>query len=108
VDPVVALLVTAAIAHVGYDIVKDALPILVDQSARAPQAIREAALSVTGVQSAMAIRSRSTAGAAVAELTIRVAGSMPVGAAHDIADAVEARLKDALGLEEVLVHVEPC
>jgi divalent metal cation (Fe/Co/Zn/Cd) transporter len=31
-----------------------------------------------------------------------------VGEAHDIADAVERRLKDDLKLDRVVVHVEPC
>jgi cation diffusion facilitator family transporter len=43
-----------------------------------------------------------------AELTIAVNGGATVEAAHHIADAVEARLRDQLMLHEVVVHVEPC
>jgi divalent metal cation (Fe/Co/Zn/Cd) transporter len=43
-----------------------------------------------------------------AEVTIAVDPTANVAAAHAIADAVEARLKQDLELEEVTVHVEPC
>ena len=52
--------------------------------------------------------SRSAAGVVFAELTIGVDGAMPVGQAHDIADAVELRLQQNLGLDHVVVHIEPC
>lgn len=108
VDPVIALLVTVAIARVGYEIVRGALPILVDERARTEGDIRDAALRVDGVRSATAIKSRSAAGVVFAELTIGVAGTLAVDRAHGIADAVEARLKTELHLDEVLVHIEPC
>jgi divalent metal cation (Fe/Co/Zn/Cd) transporter len=63
---------------------------------------------VKGVHSACDIRSRLAAGVAFAEITIKVSGALPVGEAHDIADAVERRLKDDLKLDRVVVHVEPC
>ncbi len=108
VDPIIALVVTLAVAHVGYEIVRGALPILVDERARTPDAIRDAALGVEGVRSAYAIKSRSSSGIVFAELTIGVTGSLAVDRAHAIADAVEARLKRELGLDEVVVHIEPC
>ncbi len=108
VDPVIALLVTAAIARVGYEIVRGALPILVDERARTEGDIRDAALRVDGVRSATAIKSRSAAGVVFAELTIGVAGTLAVDRAHGIADAVETRLKSELHLDEVVVHIEPC
>jgi len=43
-----------------------------------------------------------------AEVTIAVDPAANVADAHAIADAVEARLKKDLELEEVTVHVEPC
>ncbi|HUK63810.1 MAG TPA: cation diffusion facilitator family transporter, partial [Dongiaceae bacterium] len=107
-DPVIALAVTIAVAHVGYEIVRGALPILVDERARTPDDIRGAALGVDGVRSAYAIKSRSSAGVVFAELTIGVAGTLAVDRAHVIADAVEERLKHDLRLDEVVVHIEPC
>lgn len=108
VDPFVALIVTALVARIGYQIVRGALPVLVDERARESDAIRTAAEGVSGVASAYAIRSRSASGVVFAELTIGVAGSLAVDRAHAIADAVEERLRKDLSLDQVTVHIEPC
>jgi divalent metal cation (Fe/Co/Zn/Cd) transporter len=84
------------------------MPVLVDEVARKPDAIRSAAESVEGVRAAYAIRSRSAAGVVFAELTIGVPGGLEVDRAHAIADHVEARLRRDLQLDEVVVHIEPC
>lgn len=107
-DPLIALVIAVLIARIGYQIVRRAVPILVDEVAREPEAIQRAAEAVEGVASAYAIRSRMSAGAVFAELTIGVAGSLAVDHAHRIADAVEHRLKLDLHLDEVVVHIEPC
>jgi len=108
VDPIVALLIVLLIGRVAYQILRRGVPVLVDQAAQEPDAVRQAAERVEGVRSAHDIRSRLAAGVAFAELTIKVAGHLPVDEAHDIADAVEHRLKDDLKLDRVVVHVEPC
>ena len=41
-------------------------------------------------------------------MTIAVDGGQNVAAAHEIADAVEDKLRDDLGFNHVQVHVEPC
>lgn len=108
VDPIIALLVTLLVVHVGWDIVRGSLPSLVDQAAREAGHIRQAAEGVDGVASAYAIRSRNAAGEVFAELTIGVSGALSVDQAHVIADLVEARLKNDLSLDQVVVHIEPC
>jgi len=108
VDPIVALGVTALIGRVAYQILRRGVPVLVDQAAQEPATVRRAAEGVDGVHSAHDIRSRLAAGVAFAELTIKVSGRLPVDEAHDIADAVEHRLKDDLKLDRVVVHIEPC
>ncbi len=108
VDPIVALIVTVLIARIGWQIVRRAVPILVDEVAREPDTIRLAAEGVQGVRSAYRIRSRSSAGIVFAELTIGVPGSLAVERAHEIADAVEDTLRRDLRLDEVVVHIEPC
>lgn len=107
-DPIVALIVVGLVARIGYQIIRGALPILVDERARSREEIKQAAEAVGGVESAYAIRSRRTAGMAFAELTIGVAGSLAVARAHEIADAVEERLRGELRIDEVVVHIEPC
>jgi len=108
VDPVVALAVVLLIGRVAYQILRRGVPVLVDQAAHAPEAVQRAAELVDGVESAHEIRSRLAAGVAFAELTIKVSGRLPVQEAHDIADAVERRLRDELKLDRVVVHIEPC
>ena len=107
VDPIVTLAVVVMIARVAWQILKRGVPVLVDRAAHEPEAVRRAAEGVTGVHSAHDIRSRLAAGVTFAELTIKVSGRLPVDEAHDIADAVERRLKDDLKLDRVVVHIEP-
>jgi cation diffusion facilitator family transporter len=108
VDPIVTLAVVLLIGRVAYQILQRGVPVLVDQAAQEPEAVRRSAEGVDGVRSAHNIRSRLAAGVAFAELTIKVSGRLPVDEAHDIADAVERRLKGDLRLDRVVVHVEPC
>ena len=108
VDPIFAMIITVLIVRIGYQIVRRAVPILVDEVAREPDKIRAAAEGVEGVSAAYHIRSRASAGVVFAELTIGVAGALAVARAHEIADAVEGRLKKDLELDEVVVHIEPC
>jgi cation diffusion facilitator family transporter len=108
VDPIVTLAVVVMIVRVAFQILKRAVPVLVDQAAHEPEVVRSSAEGVDGVRAATDIRSRLAAGEAFAELTIKVSGSLAVDQAHDIADAVERRLKNDLKLDRVVVHVEPC
>jgi cation diffusion facilitator family transporter len=108
IDQVVAIGVSVLIARTAWEIFMRAVPTLVDQVAMEPLAIRRSAEAVEGVASAYGIRSRSAAGVLFAELTIGVRGELAVQRAHEIADAVEQRLKQDLQLDEVVVHIEPC
>jgi len=107
VDPIVALAVVLLVGRVSYQILRRGVPVLVDQAAQEPDVVRRSAEGVDGVSSAHDIRSRLAAGVAFAELTIKVSGRLPVDEAHEIADAVEHRLKDELKLDRVVVHIEP-
>jgi len=108
VDPVIAIAVAMMIVRLGWGIFRGIMPVLMDEVAREPDQVRRAAESVEGVRSAYAIKSRSAAGVVFAELTIGVNGEITVARAHTIADAVENRLREELGLTEVTVHIEPC
>jgi cation diffusion facilitator family transporter len=107
-DPIVAILVAAVIARVAYGILARAVPVLVDERALPPTAIRETAEAVRGVKSAYGIRSRGAPPIRRAEVTIAVDRGVNVATAHEIADAVEERLRQDLQLHDVVVHVEPC
>ncbi len=107
-DPIVALVVAVVIVWLAYGIVARSVPVLVDQHAVPSQIIQEAAEAVPGVVRAYDIRSRESHDQRFAELTIAVDGGASVESAHRIADAVERRLQQALGLHQVIIHIEPC
>jgi cation diffusion facilitator family transporter len=108
VDPIMALGVAGLIVVLAYRIVARSVPDLVDQLVVPPDDIRELSETVAGVVRAYDIRSRGTQERRFAELTVAVDGRATVEAAHEIADAVEAKLRHDLGFHEVIVHVEPC
>lgn len=107
-DSVLAIVVSLLIARVGFQILRRSMPTLVDERALDGSAIRRVAEEVPGVMSAYAIRSRTAAAIRFAELTIAVDGKENVRAAHQIADAVEDRVRRNLDIHQVVVHVEPC
>jgi cation diffusion facilitator family transporter len=107
-DPVVALVVAGVIVWVAWGIIKRSVPVLVDQHALPAEIIRDTAQQVSGVHSAYQIRSRGAPHLRFAEVTISVDGGATVEAAHQIADAVEQKLREHLQLHEVVVHIEPC
>jgi len=106
-DPVATILVALIIAHTGWEIVKETVPILVDHRAVDPARIERLALGIEGVRAAYHIRSRGRPGDRFAELTIAVDPELDVAAAHAIADETERVVCDALRAREVVVHVEP-
>src|SRR4051812_48491037 len=107
-DPALALIVAVLVGRAGYQILRRAIPTLVDERAFDQTTIQREAEGVDGVVSAYAIRSRHGGDRRFAEVTISVDGKADVASAHRIADEVECRLRDSLQLDEVTVHVEPC
>jgi cation diffusion facilitator family transporter len=107
-DAPLAIIVAMLIARNGYAILKDSVPVLVDQRAVDATRIRQLVGEVPRVTDVRVVRSRGTpSGLLFAEVTIGVAAATTVDEAHAVADAVEARIRQALGAAEVTVHVEP-
>jgi cation diffusion facilitator family transporter len=106
-DPIATILVALIIAHTGWAIVRETVPVLVDHRAVDPSRIERIAIDIEGVHAAYRIRSRGRPGDRFAELTIAVDAKLDVAAAHAIADETERRLVEALRAREVVVHVEP-
>ena len=68
-------------------------------------AVRAAVPGITGVPS---VRSRIAAsGTHFADVTITYDGALPFARAHELADAAERAIRDALGAADVTVHVDP-
>jgi len=106
-DAWTTLFVSVLIARTGWGIIREAVPVLVDQRAVEATEIRRLARTVSGVREVYDVRSRGRPGALFAELTIAVRGGLDVETAHDIADRVENEVADQLGAQDVIVHVEP-
>jgi cation diffusion facilitator family transporter len=107
-DGALAILVALLIAWSGYQILRQSIPVLVDERAIDASQLRDVVLSVTHVQDVRQVRSRSTAsGQLFAEVTIVVQGSTAVDEAHRLADEVEAAIEREFGASQVTVHVEP-
>lgn len=106
-DPIIALTVAVLIAFTGWRILRETVPVLVDERAVEARTIRRVAEAAPGVRGAWGIRSRGRPGEVFAELTIAVDPRLDVARAHDIADEVEREVSRELGAREVSVHVEP-
>lgn len=107
VDPILALAVAAVIARTGWKIIVRSIPVLVDERAVDEARIRTLVEAEPHVVACYSIRSRGREGAMFAELTIAVDPALDVASSHDIADAVEQRVANTLGVQDVVVHVEP-
>jgi cation diffusion facilitator family transporter len=107
-DGLLAIVVALIIARSGLAILRQSIPILVDQRALDAHELRELVMGVRGIRDVRSVRSRSTAsGQLFAEVTITVDGSTPVDDAHRLADEVEAAIEREFGTSQVTVHVEP-
>lgn len=106
-DAIFTLLVAAIIARAGWKILRRTVPVLVDERAVDPDAIRDIALANDAVRDVYSVRSRGRRSHVFAELTIAVDATLDVEQAHRIADDVERRVTKAIGAREVVVHVEP-
>jgi cation diffusion facilitator family transporter len=107
-DPILALVVALIIAWNGYQILKETVPILVDERGLDSADVRRIVERIPRIAEVRSVRSRAGAsGVVFAEVTVGVAGATSVADAHAIADEVENRIAEALGASEVVVHVEP-
>ncbi len=106
-DALFTLLVAVVIARAAWRILKQTVPILVDERAVDEQTIRNITMATPGVHDCFAVRSRGRAGDIFAELIVTVEPTLNVQQAHEIADEVERRVGEAVGAREVVVHVEP-
>lgn len=108
-DPIVGLLITAAILIVLRDAAKEVFARLLDAVDPATvEAAEHAAADVTGVHGVGQVRMRWIGHSLRAELAITVDTGLPVEAAHKIAHQVEHHLITTVPrLTAAIVHTEP-
>jgi len=110
VDKIGAMIVSAFILKVAYEILKDSLSGLIDTSASETDRskILELVLGVDGVKSTHKIRTRKVGYGIYVDLHIQVEGSISVTAGHDISRAVsKALIKNGPDVLDVITHIEP-
>lgn len=105
-DPILAAFVALFIAKIGVDVLRETLPVLVDEAAVNPRRIAEVVEEVGGVESFHRVRSRGPVGNAAVDLHVRVSPDKTVQEANAIADEVRRRLLTMEGVSDVTVHVE--
>ena len=107
-DPMGAVAVMLVIGRVGWSVLRDNVPVLLDAAPLDPEPIREIVLAIPGVIGCHQVRSRGSQSAMYLDLHIQVEPSMTVLDGH----ALGHRVKDELiqrfpGVQDVLVHLEP-
>jgi cation diffusion facilitator family transporter len=106
-DTAFALLVAGLVMYLSYGLFRRAIPGLVDRISHEPEEITAALEQLDGVREVHRVRSRWVGTKPAVDVVITVAADMPTNEAHDIADAVEQALLEALSIEDVTVHIEP-
>lgn len=106
-DLIAALFITYVIAKAAFQILRDSGLLLTDTAILPADRIEEVALQVPGVVSVHKIRSRQGPKGGHADLHVQVDSDLPLNEAHDIGHRVADRLREKLGVPDVLVHVEP-
>lgn len=106
VDGIVALLVAAFIGYSAWQVFRDVAPVLTDRVVFDPAEIAGIVRGVPGVVSVHDIRSRGTPAEPYVQMHL-VVDRHDVQGAHAVADEIERRLADRLGVKETFVHVEP-
>jgi cation diffusion facilitator family transporter len=107
VDRLCALAVAGLILYLAFALFRRTLPVLLDERAIEPQALREAALAVEGVRAVPRVRSRWVGTARAVDLVIEVDAALPIADAHRIADRLESLLAQRFDAHDVSIHVEP-
>jgi len=106
-DVVGALVITVVIARVAFQILRQSAEHLADTAFVSPDEVRDLALAVPGVVDVEKIRTRGKPPAGHADLHVQVRPDLRLDRAHVIGHMVADRLREALGIRDVVVHVEP-
>ncbi|MCS6861636.1 MAG: cation-efflux pump [Abditibacteriales bacterium] len=107
-DAIAGLIVATLIVWLSLRLGKKTVDVLLD---RAPeglaQEIEDAARQVEGVLDCYRVRLRQAGDKVFVDLTVAVGRNQPFERSHDIADAVEERIRERVPRADVVVHVEP-
>lgn len=106
-DVALAFPVALLVFKSGWTVLRENLPWLVDEMAIAPEAIHAQVMQVSGVVNCHSIASRGLLGRQVFIDMHLVVQPTDIRAAHQVTEAVEARLEQVYGPARVTIHIEP-
>jgi cation diffusion facilitator family transporter len=107
-DGLVAAGIAIFIAFLAVQILIGSFHTLTDRAVLPSDSLQSIVLRVPGVRDCRDIRTRGGEGAVYVDLTVHVDGDMRLRAAHEVADRIEAALREAHpGIVDVVVHLEP-
>jgi len=106
-DRLCALGVAGLVFYLAYELYKSAFPVLVDEYAIDPEDIKDAVMTVQGVQAAGRIRSRWIGSDIAIDIVISVDADLTTEESHKIADEVEILIEEQFNVGDAFIHVEP-
>ena len=108
-DPVVALIIAAVLVHSVYEIVTEALKVLMDQAmSDADQEVLEGLIrGVDGVHGFHDLKTRQAGAVQFIQLHLDLDGRQTLSKAHGIGDQVEQAILQQFPRAEVLIHHDP-
>lgn len=109
-DPVASLVICLFIAKAAYEIFRDAVNKMVDESVdeETEAALRACALSHPGVLGIDRLMTRKFGSKMYVEMEISVDGNMTLTAAHDIAEGVHNEIERQFPkVKHIMIHVNP-
>lgn len=105
-DAILAGVIAVVIAKIGVDILRETIPVLVDQAIIDPQKIADIVRQVGGVESFHRVRSRGAAGGGAVDLHVRISPEKTIQQADAIASEIRRRLLALENVSDVTVHLE--
>ncbi|TAL24521.1 MAG: cation transporter [Nitrospirae bacterium] len=107
-DALAGVVIAVFIARIGYDILKKASDVLVDTVCIDKVALERVIKTVEGVKGCHEIRTRGTEHSIYLDMHCLVDPKMPIEKAHEIADALEEKIKATFpAVVDIVVHIEP-
>jgi ferrous-iron efflux pump FieF len=108
-DPLVALLIGCILLHSVYDIVKDALAVLMDKamSEEDENKVRTIILGEEGVKGVHDLKTRQAGAVQFIQFHLALDGQLALVEAHAIGDQVEQQILLQFPRAEILIHQDP-
>lgn len=108
-DSLVALIISILILKVGYDIAKQSIAQVIDQSAdeEIVSEIEDKVKSIEGVKKIDTLKTRLHANKIYVDIEISVDSDIPVKSGHDIAQKVHNLVEENSDVKHCMVHINP-